>query len=299
MASVSSRAGAPADGPWLPATPDSATAEDCHGEWRIAAAGARGDRGLARQLHACTRQVPLEEARLTTARFSDRAEAGRRLATKLPRYARAGDVIALGVPRGGVVVAFEIGRALHAPLDVIVARAVHVAGHPDVTIGAVASAARWIDADGARARGLSIAAIDAACAVEHAEVARRERECRGCASALAVRRRTVIVVDDGLALNALDLALRVLRTQRPTRLVAAVPLVLRAASPSLWQHADDVVSLGLVDTLEEVAASYERDEGDLRDEVVRDLLLRAARSLARDAALVPQVTRANPNEPSR
>jgi putative phosphoribosyl transferase len=138
---------------------------------------------------------------------------------------------------------------------------------------------RELDGDAVAQAGMSPQAIEAACFVENLEVARRERECRGCAAPPLVRRRVVILVDDGLTPSVLPHALSVLRAQRPSRLVVALPAVVRAASTALWQRADEVATLAPVDAESDLAAAYE-DVEEPSDEVVRDLLLRATRAVA-------------------
>src|SRR5438067_436526 len=111
--------------------------------------------------------------------FRNRAEAGRVLADKLSHLRGQGGLIVLGVPRGGVPVAFEVARALDAPLDVFMVRKLGVPGHEELAFGAIASGgARVLNPDIVRAVGLSHQVVDAVTAAEQKELERRERAFR-------------------------------------------------------------------------------------------------------------------------
>src|SRR2546428_13676612 len=112
--------------------------------------------------------------------FHDRAEAGRLLASKLTKYADHTDVIVLALPRGGVPVALEVARALHAPLDVFLVRKLGLPGHPELAMGAIASGGvRVLNDDVVRALHISDEVIDEVAAEEQEELQRRERLYRG------------------------------------------------------------------------------------------------------------------------
>src|SRR5919197_2315544 len=132
--------------------------------------------------------------------FRDRREAGRLLAGRLKAYANRPDVLVLALPRGGVPVAYEVARALHAPLDVFLVRKLGVPGHEELAMGAIASGGvRVLNEDVVRMLRISDDVIDAVAAEERQELERRERTYRGNRPAPHVRGRTVILVDDGLA----------------------------------------------------------------------------------------------------
>src|SRR6478609_1194102 len=157
-------------------------------------------------------------------RYADRRTAGRVLATALARYAHRNDVVVLGLPRGGVPVAFEVARALDAPLDVFVVRKLGLPQQPEYAKGAVASGgALVLDDEVVRSLRVSPTAITDVIAKERSELARRDREYRGDKPFPAVRGRIVILVDDGLATgSSLRAAVRALRGREPARLVVAV-----------------------------------------------------------------------------
>ena len=157
--------------------------------------------------------------------FRDRREAGQLLATKLAAYANRPDVLVLALPRGGVPVAYEVARALGAPLDIFLVRKLGVPGYEELAMGAIATGGVRVLND-ELVGGLRIPdyIIDEVAASEQQELERRERLYRGDRPAPDVRGRTVILVDDGLATGAtMQAAVKALRQQQPARIVVAVP----------------------------------------------------------------------------
>jgi len=146
-------------------------------------------------------------------RFADRADAGRALARALGTYRRAPDAVVLGLPRGGVPVAFEIAQALDLPLDVLVVRKLGLPWQPELAMGAIASGgALVVNEDVLRHLGGRGEALESVRAREQAELERREREYRGDRPPLDLRGRTGILVDDGLATGAtMEAAVRALK----------------------------------------------------------------------------------------
>src|SRR5689334_8285668 len=131
--------------------------------------------------------------------FRNRRDAGRYLATKLAAYADRADAIVLGLPRGGVPVAFEVAQALHEPLDVFIVRKLGLPGHEEFAMGAIATGGVMVmNPDVANVR-IPEAAIEAVVARERAELARREYLYRDDRAPLSIEDRTAILVDDGLA----------------------------------------------------------------------------------------------------
>lgn len=174
-------------------------------------------------------------------RFADRQDAGRRLAGFLARYRNERPVI-LGLPRGGVVVGYEVAQALRAPLDVLIVRKLGVPGAEEVALGATAPGATLVDADLIARLGISQAAIEEIVRRESEEMTRRERAYRGSGAAVDVAGRTVIVVDDGLATGATaQAAIRSLRQRNPRRVVFAAPICSRDGAAALRMVADEVV----------------------------------------------------------
>src|SRR4029453_12237376 len=131
--------------------------------------------------------------------FPDRAEAGRLLGLKRAKYAGAADVIVLGLPRGGVPVAYEVARALRVPLDVFVVRKLGVPGHEELAMGAIASGGvRVLNQDVTASLDDAQRAIERATAKETRELERRERTYRTGRPALDLANKTVLLIDDGL-----------------------------------------------------------------------------------------------------
>jgi putative phosphoribosyl transferase len=135
--------------------------------------------------------------------FADRTEAGRSLAWRLEKYVGRGDVIVLGVPRGGVPVAFEVAQVLHVPLDVFILRKLGVPGHEELAFGAIASGGvRVVERRTVRELAISDSAVEAVTAREQKELERRELLYRGSRPALSVEGKIAILVDDGIATGA-------------------------------------------------------------------------------------------------
>ena len=158
--------------------------------------------------------------------FRDRTEAGQKLARKLKAYANRQDVLVLGLPRGGVPVAFEVAKALNAPLDVFLVRKLGVPGREELAMGAIASGGvRIINQDVVENRQISSEAIARTAAVEQRELERREFAYRGNRPPLDLSDRTVILVDDGLATGAtMHAAAIAIRKKQPKQIIAAVPV---------------------------------------------------------------------------
>lgn len=210
--------------------------------------------------------------------FEDRVQAGRELARLLDRYAGRADVLVLGLPRGGVPVAFEIARALRAPLDVFVVRKLGTPGQEELALGAIASGGvRVLNADIVGSLGLSPAAIDRIAAREEVELVRREQVYRGDRPLPPVRGRTVIVVDDGLATGAtMRAAVAALRKMGCGRIVVAAPVGAVESVAALRAEADEVVCAATPAPFYGVGMWY-RQFAQTSDDEVR-ALLEAART---------------------
>jgi predicted phosphoribosyltransferase len=205
--------------------------------------------------------------------FRDRFEAGRVLASSLSRYANRPDVIVLGLPRGGVAVAYEVARALHLPLDVFIVRKLGVPGQEELAMGAIASGGvRVLNQAVIRALGLSQAQIDEVIQREEQELRRREQQFRGDRPPLDLRGKTVIVVDDGLATGAtMWAAITAVRQQQPAKIVMAVPVADPSGCESFRQIADEVVCAITAEPLHAVGLWY-KEFPQMTDEEVRALL---------------------------
>lgn len=163
--------------------------------------------------------------------FTDRVEAGRLLASNLREYEGVPDVVVLGLPRGGVPIAFEIAQRLHTPLDVLVVRKLGVPWQPELAMGAVASGGiRILNHELIRSLNLSNYFVYGVIAREESELAKREALFRDGYPAQAITGRTVILVDDGAATGSTMLAAaEAVRKQRPKDIVIAIPVASRDA----------------------------------------------------------------------
>lgn len=213
--------------------------------------------------------------------FSDRADAGRRLAQELQRL-RGEDLVVLGLPRGGVPVAAEVACALDAPLDVIVVRKVGVPHQPELAMGAVGEdGVRVVNDDVVRVARVGEAEWQRVEERERAELERRVRRFRGDRARVPLERRTVIVVDDGIATGSTaQAACRVARASGASRVVLAVPVAPPRSVPELRGVADEVVVLETPAHFHAVGQWY-ADFSQTGDEEVVALLDRAAARVGR------------------
>ena len=211
-------------------------------------------------------------------RFLNRSDAGRQLAAELlPGYGGRSDVLVLGLPRGGVPVAFEIAVALDAPLDVFVVRKLGLPGHEEFGIGAIASGGvRVVDESVLRAYGVDSRTLEEITEREQRELERRERRYRDDRPFPAIQDRVVILVDDGLATGStMRAAVAALRAEGPREIVVAVPVGAPETCSAMARLADDVVCLTTPEPFYAVGLWYENfDQTD--DAEVHDLLERAA-----------------------
>lgn len=213
--------------------------------------------------------------------FQHRAEAGRELAAELLAYAWRPDVLVLGLPRGGMPVAFEVARALHVPLDVLLVRKLGVPGQEELALGAIASGGvRILNREVVRAFGISEHFIAAVTAREQRELARREQLYRGDRLAPAVRGHLVILVDDGVATGAtIRAAIAAVRHQQPNRLIVGIPVAAPSVCRALRNEVEEVICLLTPDTFRNVGTWYEHFPA-ISDQQVRDLLERSRHALA-------------------
>jgi putative phosphoribosyl transferase len=210
-------------------------------------------------------------------RFHDRREAGQLLAAHLTKYAGHYDVVILGLPRGGVPVAFEIARALKAPLDVFVVRKLGVPWQPELAMGAIAGEGiEVLNDDVVTAYNISPHVIRGVAEREGQELQRRLRQYRGDRPFPVLAGQTVILVDDGLATGStMRAAVRAVRQQNPKAIVVAVPVAALSTCEEFRREVDDIVCLNAPQDFSAVGLWYE-DFSQTTDEEVRQLLNRAA-----------------------
>jgi putative phosphoribosyl transferase len=217
--------------------------------------------------------------------FQDRFEAGRILASRLRQFAHRNDVLVLGLPRGGVPVAFEVARILNTPLDVFLVRKLGVPGQEELAMGAIASGGiRVVNRTVVDALGITMADIQQAALQQQAELDRRERAYRDGRPMLEARGQIAILIDDGLATgSSMRVAIMALRKREPQRIVVGVPVAAPSVCEELESQADEVVCAVTPEPFFAVGQWY-RDFPQTSDEEVRDLLQQAMRSRQQKAA---------------
>lgn len=212
--------------------------------------------------------------------FRDRRAAGKILAQKLSAYAGRSDVIILGLPRGGVPVAYEVALTLNAPLDIFIVRKLGLPGHEELAIGAIASGGvRVLNEDIIHALNIPEEMINRVVQQELQELERREQNYRGDRPAPDLHDRTVILIDDGLATGAsMRAAVAGVRTQHPARIVIAVPTAAPETCNALEFEVDEIVCTMTPEPFFGVSRWY-ADFRQTTDEEVRALLEEATRQL--------------------
>ena len=205
--------------------------------------------------------------------FANRTEAGRLLAEQRIKYADRDDVVVLGLPRGGVPVAYEVAKRLGARLDVFIVRKLGVPGFEELAAGAIASGGvRVLNEDVMRAIPHPDEAIEAVTARETAELERREHEYRDGRRAPELRDRVVILIDDGLATGAtMRAAVKALRQSCAAKIVVAVPVGPPDTCREIEQDADETICLSTPESFQAVGQYYE-DFSQTSDNDVRELL---------------------------
>ena len=211
--------------------------------------------------------------------FSNRRDAGKRLADRLTHYENDKNVLVLALPRGGVPVGYEVAEALKAPLDVFVVRKLGLPGHEELAMGAIASGGIIVRNEALiRSIGIDQSTIDSVARQEMSELARRETLYRRGRSAFKVQGKDVILVDDGLATGAsMRAAIIALTRLRPAKIVVAVPVGSESTCDELASEVTELVCYAIPERFCAVGEWYE-DFGQTSDQEVQNLLDIAARS---------------------
>ena len=201
--------------------------------------------------------------------FADRAEAGRRLAARLSRL-RGQDVVVLGLPRGGVPVAFQVATGLQAPLDVLVVRKLGVPFQPELAMGAVGEGGvRVVNDSMVAMAGVTPEAFAEVERSEQRELSRRVARFRGDRPRVSLRGKTVVVVDDGIATGSTALAAcQIARAQGAARVVLAVPVAPLDTVIEMRRYADEVVCLETPASLLGIGQFYANFSQTTDDEVI-------------------------------
>ena len=209
--------------------------------------------------------------------FRDRRDAGRVLARIILGMREWKDGLVLGLPRGGVPVAYEVARALNLPLDVFVVRKLGAPGQEELAMGAVASGGtRVVNENVVRELGISPEALEAASRRETTEIERRERAYRDGNPPARIDGRTVILVDDGLATGAsMMAAVRAVRT-RAREVIVAVPVAAKATCEEISHEVDQLICAETPRSFMAVGMFY-RNFQPTTDEEIRGLLAESRR----------------------
>lgn len=207
--------------------------------------------------------------------FKDRHEAGRMLGAELIRCRDEAPIV-LGAPRGGVVIGYEIARALNAPLDVLPVRKIGVPGRPELGVGAVAPGGVRVVDDLVLSRyPIDTEQMERLAAAEEQEMRRREQHYRGGKPPLALENRMVILADDGLATGVtIRAAVMSVRRRAPRRLIVAAPVCAYEAAEALRPHVDELICLHIPTDFYAVGFWYHEFE-QVSDEEVVELLRKA------------------------
>ncbi len=213
--------------------------------------------------------------------FRNRIDAGRQLAGALTHYADREDVLVLGIPRGGVPVAFEVAHALHAPLDILLVRKLGVPGQRELAMGAIASGgARVVNQQLIAELGITEQQVAETLAAQEAELQRREELYRGVRPGISLEGKVVILVDDGIATgSSMLVAINALRALGPKKIVVAVPVAPSQAEEQIKRVADEFVCVLRPEWFFGIGEFYD-DFSQTEDSEVRDLIQRAARAPA-------------------
>ena len=205
--------------------------------------------------------------------FQNRVEAGRELAAKLLHYANRQDVVVLALPRGGVPVAYEIARKLHAPLAALIVRKLGVPSHCELAMGAIASGGiRVLNNAVIREYEISDEIIRNVAGVEEKKLRRQEQLYCGHNPPVVIQGRTIILVDDGIATGStMQAAVQVIRHQQPERLVLAAPIAAPEACELFRRYVDEIVVWAAPSFFVSVGQAY-GDFSPTSDEEVIQLL---------------------------
>src|ERR1035437_8922083 len=208
--------------------------------------------------------------------FKNREDAGAQLAEKLGVYANRKDVVVLGIPRGGVPIAYKIAEALNVPLDVLLSRKLGVPGQEELAFGAIGAGGNtYLDQPIVRAAGISSDEIERIVRKEARKLQENSILFRGDKPPLMLQGRTVLLVDDGIATGAsMYASIVALRQMNPSKLIVAVPVAPRDTCMWLKEYVDELVCLYTVSDFYAVGQFYERFP-QVTDDKVLDLLSRA------------------------
>lgn len=205
--------------------------------------------------------------------YKNRAEAGKQLTEKLSHYANQPDVLVLGLPRGGVPVAYQIANALNVPMDVFMVRKLGLPGQEELAMGAVASGGiRVLNEEVVNKLNIPDDIISTATSREREELRRREQAYRDDRPAPHIANQTVILVDDGLATGTtMQAAIKAVKSQQPAKVVVAVPTAAPQTCRAIEREVDEIHCLSTPEPFLGVGNWYE-EFPQVSDAAVREIL---------------------------
>ena len=191
--------------------------------------------------------------------FENRRDAGKQLAKELSEFKGQNDAIVLGLPRGGIPVAYEVAKALELPLDVFIVRKLGVPGQPELAMGAIASGdIKVMNESVVRNAGISDQQIEEVAHKEKEELKKREKAYRGARPDIDLQGKTVLIVDDGLATGAsMRAAISALREHNPKKIIAAIPTAPRDTCQEFESEVDQIICLRTPSPFWGVGGSYQ------------------------------------------
>ncbi len=210
------------------------------------------------------------------AMFKDRREAGQQLAQELTQYKNQEDLVVLGLPRGGVPVAYEVAEALNCPLDVFIVRKLGVPGQPELAMGAIASGdVQVLNENVVNRAGVSEQQIKKIAQKVKEELEKREEAYRGARPDINLKDKIVLLIDDGLATGAsMRAAVSALKEHEPQKIVVAVPTAPKDTCGEFESMVDEVICLRNPSPFWGVGGSYQ-NFSQTSNEEVRELLNQA------------------------
>ncbi len=202
--------------------------------------------------------------------FKDRTDAGQKLAVALKQYKNAADTLILALPRGGVVVGFEVAKTLNLPLDIVVPRKIGAPGNPEFAIGAITETGEGIfDETTIATYGISQEYLDATIQKEKIEAERRLKLYRGTRPPLDLKNKTVLIVDDGLATGlTMRAAIKTVKQYGANKIVVAVPVTPPDTAELIKKEVDELIYLDAPILFGAVGAFYEEFAQTTDEEVV-------------------------------
>ncbi|MDD5465524.1 MAG: phosphoribosyltransferase family protein [Candidatus Omnitrophica bacterium] len=204
--------------------------------------------------------------------FRDRKEAGELLANEL-KYLSGKNVVVLGIPRGGIIVAAEVARVLAAKLDIVLSRKIGAPGNPELAIGSIGEDGKFFLNEGLALRvGADKNYIESERIRQLAEIKNRIKKCRQVKPKVSLEGQTVIIIDDGVATGAtMQAALLAAGRQKAKKVIAAIPVGAKESIDLLADYADELIVLRVPGFLGAIGEFYENFEQTSEEEVLSAL----------------------------